>query len=81
MARKTNYQRLCERNARNARNRLRPGDLVKYRNPAPGEEGFTFVVLEAHYTGDATARVHAQLVCDQRIKPVETVAPSELVLA
>lgn len=52
---------------------MKVGDLVKYKNPRPGEEDIRFVLRELN--GD---RVLIEFVCDYRIKPLETVAIDEV---
>lgn len=47
--------------------------IVKYSRPAPGEEGFRFILREDN--GD---RVLIELICDMHIRPVECVAKSEI---
>ncbi len=55
---------------------MKVGDTVKYAHPQPGEEDLRFILLE--HNGD---RVAIQLICDWRIKPVETVDLREVVNA
>jgi hypothetical protein len=56
-------------------------DVVKYSRPRNEEERkFRFRVLEIHRDVE-NPRVHIQLICDMRIKPVEVVAPDEIELA
>jgi hypothetical protein len=52
------------------------GDVVKYSNPSKEEQEFRFILLE--HNGD---RVTVQLICDERIKPVETLKVEEVELA
>lgn len=47
--------------------------MVKYAKPNEGERDLRFVLLE--HNGD---RVMIQLVCDERIKPVECVSVDEV---
>lgn len=56
---------------------MQRGDIVRFSEPEPGEEGFRFVVLEAHEDA-IPPRVHIRLICDLPIGPVETVAPSDV---
>lgn len=55
---------------------LRVGDIVKYSRPQPGESDIRFILRELN--GD---RVLVELICDWRIKPLETVAIDEVCLA
>lgn len=52
---------------------MRVGDVVKYRNPQPGEHDIRFILRELN--GD---RVLLELICNYRIKPLETVAIEEV---
>ena len=53
-------------------------DLVKYSHPQNQDEGkFRFRVLEIHRDVEKP-RVHIQLICDDRIIPVEVVELSEI---
>lgn len=56
-----------------AKREPRVGDVVKYSRPAEGESEFRFLLKEHH--GD---RVAIELICDERIRPVEVVAPGEI---
>ena len=57
---------------------LNAGDVVKYSKPVDAEEAkFRFILLSAPEKG----RVDIQLICDDRIKPVETVDADEIDLA
>jgi hypothetical protein len=58
------------------KNRPCVGDVVKYSRPADGESEFRFLLKEAN--GD---RVMIELVCNDRIKPVEVVAADEIEVA
>jgi hypothetical protein len=49
------------------------GDVVKYSRPAKGESEFRFLLKEHHGN-----RVAIELICDERIRPVEVVAPDEI---
>jgi hypothetical protein len=55
------------------KSKLRVGDLVKYSRPAKGESGFRFLLKE--HNGD---RVAIELICDERIRPIEVVATDEI---
>lgn len=53
---------------------MKQGDTVKYSKPLDAEEAqLRFLLLE--HNGD---RVAIQLICDETIKPVETVEVSEV---
>jgi hypothetical protein len=53
---------------------LKPGMIVQYAKPInESESQFRFVLLHAEQ-----GKVDIQLVCDDAIKPVETVAVSEI---
>lgn len=57
---------------------MKRGDIVKYSKPANADEaGFRFTLLAEPEKG----RVDIQLICQQRIKPIETVAVEEIELA
>lgn len=51
------------------------GDVVKYARPAEGEADFRFLLKERHEN-----RVAIELICDERIRPIEVVAPDEIEL-
>lgn len=55
---------------------MKVGDVVKYSKPQPGEDDIRFILRELN--GD---RVLIELICDYRIKPLETVAIDEVRLA
>jgi hypothetical protein len=52
------------------------GDVVKYSRPAEGEAGFRFLLKE--HNGD---RVAIELICTERIRPVEVVSPDDIEVA
>ena len=52
------------------------GDVVKYSRPAKGEASFRFLLKE--HNGD---RVAIELVCTERIRPIEVVATDEIEVA
>ncbi len=52
---------------------LAVGDVVKYSCPETGESDLRFLLKE--HNGD---RVMIELICDERIRPVEIVAPDEI---
>ena len=57
---------------------MKRGDIVKYSRPVNQEEAaFRFVLLNEPEKG----RVDIQLICDDRIKPIETVEAGEIELA
>jgi hypothetical protein len=57
---------------------MKANDLVKYSRPQNDEERkFRFRVLEIHRDVERP-RAHIQLICDDRIKPVEVVALDEI---
>ena len=57
---------------------MKRGDVVKYSRPVSEEEAkFRFVLLNEPEKG----RVDIQLICDDRIKPIETVETGEIELA
>ena len=57
---------------------MKRGDIVKYSQPADANEAaFRFVLL----TEPQKDRVDIQLVCEERIKPIETVRVGEIELA
>jgi len=49
------------------------GDVVKYSRPADGEADFRFLLKE--HNGD---RVAIELICTERIRPIEVVATDEI---
>jgi len=54
---------------------MRRGDIVKYSRPVSTEEAkFRFILLSQLEKG----RVDIQLICDDRIKPIETVEGGEV---
>ena len=56
---------------------MKRGDTVKYSNPVSESEAeFRFILLGEPEKG----RVDIQLVCDERIKPIETVEAAEIEL-
>ncbi len=55
---------------------MKPGQMVRYSRPAPGEESFRFTLLEDN--GD---RVLIRWICDLPIGPTETVARTDVVEA
>ena len=62
----------------NLKSTLEVNDVVKYSRPENEEERkFRFRVLEIHRDVEIP-RVHIQLICDDRIKPVEVVALTEI---
>lgn len=57
---------------------MKVNDIVKYSRPQnEDEENFRFRLLEIHRDVE-NPRVHIQLICDWRIKPVEVVALSDI---
>ena len=52
---------------------IKVGSIVKYSQPTEGEADFRFLLKEDN--GD---RVMIELICDERIRPVEVVAPDEI---
>jgi hypothetical protein len=56
---------------------MKHGDIVRYSKPAEGEAAFRFVLL----TSPQKERVDIQLICEERIKPIETVSVTEIELA
>jgi hypothetical protein len=57
---------------------MKQGDIVKYSKPvSPAEAEFRFILLNEPEKG----RVDIQLICDDRIKPVETVEAGEVEVA
>ena len=52
------------------------GDVVKYSRPAEGEASFRFLLKE--HNGD---RVAMELICTERIRPIEVVATDEIEVA
>lgn len=56
---------------------MKRGDIVKYSKPVSEEEtNFRFILLNT----PEKDRVDIQLICDERIKPIETVEASEIEL-
>jgi hypothetical protein len=54
---------------------MKRGDIVKYSRPVSVEEaGFRFILLNEPEKG----RVDIKLICDDRIKPIETVETEEV---
>jgi hypothetical protein len=57
---------------------MKAGDIVKYSKPLSDEEAkIRFVLLSDPEKG----RADIQLICDYRIKPIETVEVGEIELA
>jgi hypothetical protein len=57
---------------------MKRGDIVRYSRPVNQEESaFRFVLLAA----PEKHRVDIQLICEEPIKPIETVAVGEIELA
>ena len=56
---------------------MKRGDIVRYSKPVEGEATFRFVLLAA----PEKERADIQLICEERIKPIETVAVTEIELA
>jgi hypothetical protein len=57
---------------------MKRGDVVRYSKPvSAAEAGFRFILLNEPEKG----RVDIQLICDDRIKPIETVEAGEIELA
>lgn len=57
---------------------LEVNDVVKYSRPQNEDERkFRFNVLEIHQDVE-NPRVHIQLICDWRIKPIEVVALADI---
>lgn len=57
---------------------MKRGDIVKYSRPVSEEEAkFRFILLNEPEKG----RVDIQIICDERIKPIETVEAEEIELA
>lgn len=57
---------------------MKRGDIVKYSRPVDDEEAkLRFILLDEPEKG----RVDIQLICDYRIKPIETVEAGEVELA
>jgi hypothetical protein len=49
---------------------FKTGQVVKYRNPQPGEELLRFFVMEIHEScGNLKEKLHVKLICDNLIKP------------
>jgi hypothetical protein len=54
---------------------MKRGDIVRYSRPVNREEAkFRFILLNEPENG----RVDIQLICDDRIKPIETVEAGEI---
>lgn len=53
--------------------RPKVGEVVKYSRPRSGESGFRFLLKEDN--GD---RVMIELICNERIRPIEVVAADEI---
>ena len=54
---------------------MKRGEIVKYSKPGGEEEArFRFILLNEPENG----RVDIQLICDDRIKPIETVEATEV---
>jgi hypothetical protein len=54
---------------------MKAGDIVKYSKPVNEEEArFRFILMNEPEKG----RVDIQLICDERIKPIETVEAGEI---
>jgi hypothetical protein len=54
---------------------MKRGDIVKYSRPVNDEEAaFRLILLNEPEKG----RVDIQLICDNRIKPIETVETGEI---
>ena len=56
-----------------SKNKPQVGDVVKYSHPAEGEANFRFLLKE--HNGD---RVAIELICTERIRPIEVVATDEI---
>ena len=57
---------------------MKRGDIVKYSKPVSAAEAeYRFILLNEPDKG----RVDIQLICDERIKPIETVEAGEVELA
>ncbi|HWV98503.1 MAG TPA: hypothetical protein VNZ64_02305 [Candidatus Acidoferrum sp.] len=57
---------------------MKRGDIVKYSRPvSPAEAEFRFILLNEPEKG----RVDIQLICNDRIKPIETVETGEIKIA
>ena len=56
---------------------MQRGDIVRYSKPLKGEAAFRFVLLSS----PQKERVDIQLICEERIKPIETVSVTEIELA
>lgn len=57
---------------------MKKGDIVKYSRPLDSEEAeLRFILLNEPEKG----RVDIQLICDYRIKPIETVEAHEVQMA
>jgi hypothetical protein len=57
---------------------MKRGDIVQYSRPVSADEAALRFVLLAAPEKD---RVDIQLICEERIKPIETVAVEEIELA
>ena len=55
------------------KNKPQVGDVVKYSHPAEGEANFRFLLKE--HNGD---RVAIELICAERIRPIEVVVTDEI---
>jgi hypothetical protein len=54
---------------------MKRGDILKYSKPVSEEEArFRFILMNEPEKG----RVDIQLICDDRIKPIETVEAGEV---
>ena len=54
---------------------MKRGDIVKYSKPVSDEEAeFRFILLNKPEKG----RVDIQLICEDRIKPIETLEAGEI---
>jgi hypothetical protein len=57
---------------------MKRGEIVKYSRPVnAAEAGFRFVLMNEPENG----RVDIRLICDERIKPIETVEAGEVEVA
>jgi hypothetical protein len=52
------------------------GDVVKYSHPAEGEANFRFLLKEHN-----SDRVAIELICTERIRPIEVVATNDVEIA
>src|SRR5690242_11891614 len=62
----------------NNQSAMKRGDIVKYSKPVDQDEAAYRFVLLAEPEKD---RVDVQLICEERIKPIETVSVTEIELA